>query len=85
MREDYDLGECEALSNGELKMGYRWRRPEYLPTPAEIEKKCLEIQRGWTPQERDRRVRCATPVVACIAEDRLETSDCGRGKGLQIG
>lgn len=46
--------------------GY-WRRPEYLPTPAEIEQKCIEIQRRWTAQERDRRVRCESPATACRA------------------
>ena len=53
-------------------MGYRGRRPEYLPTRAEIEKKCLEIQRRWSPQERNRRLRCASPVTVCAPVSKVE-------------
>jgi hypothetical protein len=53
-------------------MGYRWRRPEYLPTPAEIEKKCREIQRRWSARERDRRMRCVSPASGCAAAGDVE-------------
>ena len=32
------------------------KRSEYLPTPAEIERKCKEIQRRWSANERWRRM-----------------------------
>lgn len=36
------------------------------PTPAEIRLACIEIQRGWSPAERLRRLRCdLRPMVAC--------------------
>lgn len=40
---------------------------EYLPSPAEIRRACREIQRQWTPAERQQRVvqqsRLEIPVV----------------------
>lgn len=30
----------------------------YVPTPAEIAAACLQIQSEWTPEERNRRLRC---------------------------
>jgi hypothetical protein len=49
---DFEQNELAApLTNG-------WKRPDYLPTPAEIEQKCAEIQQRWSPRERLRRMRC---------------------------
>ena len=35
----------------------RWQPPTDDPTPAQIKRRCLTIQAGWTPEERDRRSR----------------------------
>jgi len=44
----------------------------YLPTPDEIRKRCLEIQEGWTPEERQRRMVHELPpvMVRIIRQDR---------------
>ena len=38
-------------------MNNRWKQPDYLPTPKEIELKCDEIRRRWSERERQRRLR----------------------------
>lgn len=47
----------------------------WAPTPAEIREACLEIQRGWTPQEE--RARQALPYCAARIPgiDLLTTGD----------
>jgi hypothetical protein len=37
-------------------MANRWKQPDYIPTPREIEQKCEEIQRRWSERERRRRM-----------------------------
>ncbi len=34
-----------------------WKQPEYIPSLQEIEEKCEEIRRGWSENERRRRMR----------------------------
>jgi len=31
-------------------------KPEYMPSPRQIARKCRSIQRSWTPAERQRRI-----------------------------
>ena len=38
-------------------MANRWKQPDYIPTPMEIEQKCEEIRRRWSERERQRRMR----------------------------
>jgi hypothetical protein len=37
-------------------MANRWKQPDYIPTPREIEQKCEEIQQRWSERERRRRM-----------------------------
>lgn len=32
--------------------------PKHEPSPEEIRQACLKIQRGWSDEERQRRLRC---------------------------
>jgi hypothetical protein len=61
----------------------RWQPQDYLPTPQEIGAKCREIQRGWSPAERLRRllVRPAgwSPPVIHVAELGIDVRTCSAG------
>ena len=47
------------------------------PTPSEIAQHCAEIQRGWTPDERRKRLRADWRPMVKAADDRLETMTSG--------
>lgn len=49
----------------------RWKQPDYIPTPKEIEQKCEEIQRRWSERERRRRMRIVVSDSACAAPIEL--------------
>lgn len=38
-------------------MQHHFEKQAYLPTVEEIRQACQEIQRGWTPEEREKRTR----------------------------
>lgn len=56
-----------AIRNGDEpeKFGYQ-RDGSYLPSPAEIKRKCEAIRRGWPPREFYQRAKWAftDPVIA---------------------
>ena len=45
------------------------------PSPAEITAACLEIQHGWTPEERMKRLRVDLRPAYTLADGRLRTMD----------
>lgn len=49
------------------------RKPSPDPSPAEIAAACLEIQTGWTPEERMRRLRPDLRPQFRLADQRRET------------
>jgi hypothetical protein len=54
-------------------MANRWKQPEYIPTPMEIEQKCQEIRERWSERERQRRMRFVVcPLRGAAGADRLE-------------
>ena len=63
-------------------MANRWKQPDYIPTPMEIEQKCEEIRRRWSERERQRRMRFVSssgqgPVGANRIESiRAELDQC---------
>ena len=50
------------------------------PTPDEIRQVCAEIQRGWSPQERHRRLRADWLPVVCCGDGRHVDADLDDGK-----
>jgi len=46
------------------------REKHYIPSPAEIEAACAEIQAGWSDQEKAaRRAKTSKPAIRCNYEN----------------
>jgi hypothetical protein len=56
----------------------------YLPTPAEIEAKCVEFQNKWSSAERARRMRCSGPIAGCLPDDAKPTMTPGIDRALLL-
>jgi hypothetical protein len=56
-------------------MTNRWKQPDYVPTPNEIEQKCEEIQRSWSDRERRRRMLFVWTDSKCAVANELEYAE----------